>query len=87
MPDDRDLVDGEEVELQPGQDRAALEQPGGLLGLLLWPLRAAISLALQVFAAFVKGVLGAIFPALRHEPEQPDDGQPPEVDQPDGSGQ
>ncbi len=39
-----------------------LDQPGGLLGLLLWPLRAAISLALSVFAAFVAGVLRALLP-------------------------
>ncbi len=46
----------------PGGDSAELEAPGGLLGLLLWPLRAAISLGLQIFAAFVNGVLGAFLP-------------------------
>lgn len=68
-----------EVELRRDADAPApespaeLEQPGGLLGLLLWPMRAAISLALKAFAALVQGVLGAFLPASR-KPDEPDDG-------------
>lgn len=59
---------------------ADLDEPRGLLGLLLWPLRAAIELGLLLFAAFVSGVLGALIPGLR----SPDEGQGTGDDGPDG---
>lgn len=46
------------------------EPPGGLLGLLLWPLQAAITAGLALFTALVNGILGALIPK---KPDQDDD--------------
>lgn len=49
-----------------------MERPRGLLGLLLWPLTAAITLGLRLFSGFVAGVLGALLPGRKAPP--PEDG-------------
>lgn len=54
-----------------------LGPPRGLLGLLLWPLQAAISLALRLFASFVAGVLSALLPGKRKDPDPPPPDPPP----------
>lgn len=46
--------------------------PRGLLGLILWPLQAAIGLGLRLFASFVAGVLAALFGARATPPPQED---------------
>ena len=45
--------------------------PGGLLGLLLWPLQRAIEVALKLAAGIIAGILGAMVPGAE-PPEGPD---------------
>lgn len=44
------------------QDDQREEAPGGLLGLLLWPIQAAIAAGLGIFTALINGILGAFLP-------------------------
>ncbi|MFT4975886.1 MAG: hypothetical protein ACI8S6_001779 [Myxococcota bacterium] len=48
------------------------EAPGGLLGLILGPLQAALAAGFALFAALVAGILGAFLP------KPPDDEPPPQ---------
>ncbi|MCB9777154.1 MAG: hypothetical protein H6742_01155 [Alphaproteobacteria bacterium] len=59
----------------------ASPEPGGLLGLLLWPLRQAIEIGLKLFAALVAGVLSALLPGGRSRADR--DPPPPDAPPPD----